>query len=538
MTSPTAFNGHQNGWFSVTADGGDYVLDDAWLAVFGNDATVTFNGGFNQASFTGSSGATFHETVVGDDGAVIADDASVSLTGDSDNIFLAGAADVLDLTAATPGVWSALYASDVSVNLHGASLSIVGGGVTIDAVAGQGDDAASLYQTNGVADLVIGDGAVFTLNEFASRRRGHDDAIWFESGSGSTVTVNSTPGVADTVYGAGTIDVASGEVRSVGGGALIDFQAPGELADVSFTQGVWDRVEGAGGQVNVYSAQVSVFGGNQTVNFVGGDDNAVSLYQTAGNWDAVYGVYSEVIVNSAQVNFFNGSYQQNIYLQGVGDQISLYGSPYYTFYSVIGGNSDIVLNGGFIQIAGGGDTLFMNPLFNTDAFFRTRTASGTLVYATGGQPFLSLANAQVSVVGGGVTVNSDGSLQNAVSFYNSGGNADSFNGTGEVILNDATVNVSGGQDQFSFHGATNALTVQGYNDTFNLAGPFGIDSITGFADGDTVKLLHSQFANFSAVQAALSQQGADTVLTLNSQDKATFVGVSLSAFTASTVQLV
>jgi hypothetical protein len=65
-----------------------------------------------------------------------------------------------------------------------------------------------------------------------------------------------------------------------------------------------------------------------------------------------------------------------------------------------------------------------------------------------------------------------------------------------------------------------------------------MDSINGFASGDVINLLHSQFADFAAVQAALSQQGANTVLTLDSTDKATFVGVSLSSFTAATFQFV
>ena len=548
MSAPAiVFSGHQNGWNSVSGDGGDYVLDGAWLAVFGDDAMASFTGGDDHVSFYGPSIGFDHETVTGDDGVIVGTHADIALTGDNDIVFFDDSPDVFDLTAATPGAWSALYASNVFVNLHGASLSIVGGGVTIDAIAGQGDDAVSLYQTDGAADLVIGDDVIVTLNNAQAVVQGSDDSIWFEGGSGSTVTVNSAPGAPDTVYGAGVIDVASGAVNAVGGGALIDFQAPGEVANISYTQGFWDRVEGAAGQINIYDAQVSVFGGNQTVNILGGSDDQLSLYQTNGAWDSVYtnpasgafyGVSNAVIVNSAQVNFFGAPFTETIYLDGVGDQLSFYAEGFSNYFTVVGSAADLVLNATEVLVENGGNnTLFFNPAYHNVGDIINTLGMWDTVYATGGAQDLLLSNAQVSVIGG-VAAYGESNTFNAVSFYNANEAVDSYTGAGEVILNNSTVNVSGGGDVFSFTGAANTLNVSGGGDAFNLAGQIGMDSINGFASGDVINLLHSQFADFAAVQAALSQQGANTALTLNSTDKATFVGVSLASFTAATFQFV
>ena len=433
-------SGHSSGWTPVTGDDEVLALDDAWAALTGADANVTFIGAGNQVSFTGPSNGSYDQTVTGSGGTVILVRAHVALTGDNDLVFFDPSDDVLDLSAATAGAWSTLYASSGVVNLHGASLSVVGGGVTINGVSGA--NAVSLYQTNGVADVVHGDGVSVTLVNAQASVDGADDAIWFVGGSASTVTLNLSLGQYATVYGAGSVDLGGGAVNSVGGGVLIDFLAPGETAYLSYTQGVWDRVQGAPGTIALVDAQTVVYGGNQIVEFTSGDDDAASLYQTNGDWDSVYAYphgfndtnFGSLYVNSAQANIFGSL--KNIHISGAGAAVSLYGDQYYAQDVVTGSNGTIIVNaGGYVRVAGGGDKIFVTA----DGSYASLALTGTngvwdTVYEQNDS--LSLDDAQASVIGGGNTIYA-GHGSDAVSLYNTGGQADTFYEHAAVTFNGA-----------------------------------------------------------------------------------------------------
>ncbi len=532
-------------WDGAYGDGGQFSLVGASLSVHGNGATVTFAASTADAvSFYGRAGAGYTETVNGSGGSVIEnDDVTVSLTGDGDVVSFDQSDDILNLYAATPGAWSALYASSGKVNLYGASLSIIGGGVTVFGVAGQGANAVSLYKTNGVADTVGGDGVSVTLNNAEAVLSGNDDVIWFVGGSASTATVDSAAGNADQVYGAGTIDVVSGEVDSVSGGALVNFQAAGETAYLSYTQGVWDRVQGAAGTTTITRAQVAVYGGGQSVDLGLGDDNAVSLYQTNGAWDTVkfdlQGEAQAITVNSAQANIYG--YTSNIYLDGSGAQVSLYDAPgpYYGDVNIHGSGASVIVNRGYqsANVIGGADTIFLDP----SAAYLQVSLTGTngawdVVHAS--NQYLYLYGAQASVIGGGNTIDGVG-LGNQVSLYDTGTNGDSIEGGTSAMLVNASAYLLSSDEYAYFGGGADFLSLAySYRDILTFAGSFGTDVVNGFNATDTIVFSTAQFANFQAFQNALANVNGSAVLTLDAADTVTFTGVAAASITSAQVKFV
>jgi hypothetical protein len=536
---------YPNSWDGAYGDGGQFSLVGARLSAHGDGAMVTFAASTADAvSFYGRAGAGYTETVNGSGGNVVEnDDVAVTLTGDGDAIYFDQSDDVLNLSAVTPGAWSTLYASSGVANLHGASLSIVGGGVTVFGLAGQGPDALSLYKTNGVADTVNGDNVSVALNNAEAVLHGNGDAIWFVGGSASTATVDSAVGSADRIYGAGTIDVASGEVDGVGGGALVNFEAAGETAYLSYTQGIWDRVQGAAGTTTITHAQVAVYGGGQTVELGLGDDNAVSLYQTNGAWDAVkftsQGQGQAITVNSAQANILG--FISDLYLTGTGAQVSLYNAPssYNGQMNIHGSGASVVVNRGYqlANVIGGADTIFLDPSAPYLQISLTGTNGAWDVVHANSQD-LNLYGAQASVIGGGNTINGVG-LGNQVSLYDTGANDDAVEGGTSALLVNAGAIMRSSDEYVYFGGGANSLDLTYSNrDILTFAGSFGADVVNGFNASDAIVLSTAQFANFQAFQNALAEVNGNAVLTLDASDSVTFTGIAAASITSAQVKFV
>jgi len=78
-------------------------------------------------------------------------------------------------------------------------------------------------------------------------------------------------------------------------------------------------------------------------------------------------------------------------------------------------------------------------------------------------------------------------------------------------------------------GAITALT----SDLFEFSGNFGNETIDKFTGGtgsthDTIQFAANDFGSFTAVQSAMSQVGADTVIRLDATDSITLFGVTRS----------
>lgn len=70
-------------------------------------------------------------------------------------------------------------------------------------------------------------------------------------------------------------------------------------------------------------------------------------------------------------------------------------------------------------------------------------------------------------------------------------------------------------------------------DSFVFTGIFGQSTVTNFnLQNDIIQLDRSQFGNFAAVQAHMSQHGADTIISDALGDTIPLVGVSIAQFQA------
>jgi len=237
--------------------------------------------------------------------------------------------------------------------------------------------------------------------------------------------------------------------------------------------------------------------------------------------------------------------------------------------AAIGGTAGVDYLGG-----GSGDDIFL-PGLGDDTVYST-TGSDTVIYASGdGSDFLdeessstteidtirftnlNPADVTFSHVGNDmmIKINATGHVIENDEFFWSTGSNYGFdrvvfaNGTSwdrARLVSESWLQGSSGADTLSgaafgdtlFGDAgADTLTGGGGADTFVFKpGGFGRDIITDFAPGtagtDVARFMPGLFADFGAVQAAMSQVGANVVLTFDVQNSVTFNNTSLSAFTA------
>src|SRR5207253_3942460 len=90
-------------------------------------------------------------------------------------------------------------------------------------------------------------------------------------------------------------------------------------------------------------------------------------------------------------------------------------------------------------------------------------------------------------------------------------------GNGNDTLNGGpgndTLNGNKGDDRLSGGTGNDILTGGSGHDTFVFGPSSGQDTVTDFGTGDHIEFDTTVFANFAAVQAAMQQVGADTVIT-------------------------
>ena len=135
------------------------------------------------------------------------------------------------------------------------------------------------------------------------------------------------------------------------------------------TGGTWDNVVGSSGVVELSSALAAVYGSSDTVYFVGGKGNAVSLNNSAGTWDNVVGSSGVVELNSAAAAVYGGS--ETVYFQGgTGNAAALYNTA-GTWDNVVGSGGVAELSSALAAVYGNSDTVYFQGGANT------ATASGT-----------------------------------------------------------------------------------------------------------------------------------------------------------------
>ena len=105
-----------------------------------------------------------------------------------------------------------------------------------------------------------------------------------------------------------------------------------------------------------------------------------------------------------------------------------------------------------------------------------------------------------------------------------------------------TLNGSTGADRLVGGAGNDSLTGGTGDDTFVFKPNFGLDTVQDFKDtaneNDIVEFSTSIFADFAAVQAAMSQVGADVLITVDASNTVTLKSVSLSNLGADDFRLV
>ena len=151
---------------------------------------------------------------------------------------------------------------------------------------------------------------------------------------------------------------------------------------------------------------------------------------------------------------------------------------------------------------------------------------------------ITLNGGSTAVVGGsGPSTSASDTLANIENFIGGSGN-DTITGDGSANVlsggsgND-TINGAGGNDTLEGGAGDDTLNGGAGSDTLVFKPGFGNDTINQFGDSsgnqDIVEFSTSLFASFSAVQAAMAQQGADVVITVDASNRITLKGVALGS---------
>lgn len=267
------------------------------------------------------------------------------------------------------------------------------------------------------------------------------------------------------------------------------------------------------------------------------------------------------------------------------DQFS--GEQYDGVEELVFSNGEVIERGAFASLAVIGGTAgadYMSGGFGNDTFLPglgddslySTTGSDTVIYASGdGSDFLdeesssttetdtirftniNPADVTFSRVGNDmmIKINATGHvIENDEFFWSTGSNygfdrvvfADGTTWDRARLISESWLRGTSGADTLTgsafgdtLYGDAGADTLTGGSgaDTFVFkSGGFGRDVITDFAAGtagvDVARFMPGLFADFGAVQGAMTQVGANVVLTYDAQNTVTFNNTSLSTFTA------
>lgn len=333
---------------------------------------------------------------------------------------------------------------------------------------------------------------------------------------------------------------------SVSGGGNTIFLGPGtdSADDVTTLTGTYygdyggfDRVLGSGGHINFQNADASISGGGNTITMSNGFNNAI-LFSTDGDADTITSDTSAIVLDGAQAAI-SGIYN-SVQLLGLGDIIKLENAGGYDD-NVTGSNADITVLSSNAEIDGGGN--YIHQYGGTSNITLSQT-NGVRDYVDNidtadeviGQGEVELYGAQAAVQGDNVNVRFV-SYYNAVNsveltafqdFYGyTFGPSGTVNGSyGDITVNSGVsdvgvggnVTVNGGDDNIVL-GHDNSLTLNGSMNSIDLSGQTNVfNTVAGFNSTDVITFSTSTFANWQALQAAISQQGGDTVIASSTCD--------------------
>ena len=224
-----------------------------------------------------------------------------------------------------------------------------------------------------------------------------------------------------------------------------------------------------------------------------------------------------------------------------------------------------MLDGSNVSVTGDGNLISANAAGTLTVSGSENTivaGSGNTVSITGGTGNVALASGAVfqisatigvDIIGGGNTINAQAQSHIIVGGNGNAGVSNSINLSGGAlwVTDDSRATLTGSND-FIRTGNNVSLTVNGINnvidagadntivisdglDVLRFREDFGRETVTGFiasgANQDRVQFASDVFQNWSSLQTAITQSGADAVITTGHGDVLVLKNVAVSALT-------
>ena len=453
-------------------------------------------------------------------------------TGGNDTVDLSGFSNpqILNLFE---GSFSSLGDREDPNNPHYVNVISIGIGTIIEnAIGGNGADTITGNNvTNNIqggsgGDELIGGGGkdILSGGEGNDRLLGGDQDDRLSGGDGDDVLIGG--GAKDRLNGdAGNDDLSGGfGADRLSGGAGNDL-LNGNEGD--------DRLVGGDGKDILSGGEGNdrLIGGNQDDQLSGGDGDDVltgggakdRLNGDAGNDSLSGGFGADRLFGGSGNDTLNGNEGKDILSGGEGND------------RLLGGDQDDRLSGGDgddVLIGGGAKDRLNGDAGNDDlsgGFGADRLSGGA------GNDLLNGNEGDDRLVGGdGKDILSGGEGNDRLI----GGNQDDqlSGGDGDDVLTGG-----GAKDRLNGDAGNDTLSGGQGRDTFRfeVSGGTDTDQVVDFSSqDDRVEVVDGGFNNFAEVQAALSQSGSSTILTLSSGDTVEFLNTVISDFTASNLILV
>jgi hypothetical protein len=304
-----------------------------------------------------------------------------------------------------------------------------------------------------------------------------------------------------------------------------------------------------GGSVFGFEAVVMSTTGETFVNYGDVSGDIIGVFDSSGG---------NTILNYGTIEGPN----QSLNVGGVGDTITNNGS--------LDGNVSIASHTSTLTNSGSIDGAI--ALTSGDTIDNVGTIDGAVKLVSGGDTFTnaSTIDGAVTFTGTGVTntFTNSGSITGTVTLSGSGtvstntgtitGNFVQAEGTatitnhghiygnvtlaaGDTLTNTGVIHgnvtLGAGDTINSSRGEITGSISASTSDTFDYAGLFGKETINGFKGGtvsthDTIQFAADDFGTFTAVQAAMSQVGTDTVIRLDATDSITLAGITKTSLVA------
>jgi hypothetical protein len=378
------------------------------------------------------------------------------------------------------------------------------------------------------------------LPQFPPVFSGGDEIIQFlhDGTPYGKIALTNTNGSWDFVFG-NNADIAlnNAQVNIVGGGYYVGdyvtldshFINTGPFlpstVELYGTGYDWDQVYCSSDVIAVNGAQANIFGGNNTISLVGDINNDIELYnnqgnQIIGNYGLIGLNYSQASVSGADntvvfalgnINVFAPNFNDDIFLSNTDD-------GWDTIYGFSGG---IGLTGAQANVIGGGNVVTLDSASTVELY--STTFNWDQVLSSGAT--VALNGAQANVTGGGNSIilntaynalptGASQTLNSTLEIYGTDGQADSITADpGSVVaLNSSQATVTGGSLTIDMLGAGNSLNLASSGEFISFAPGFGTAAIAGFADSDSIAFSASDFANWQALQAHMTQSGSDVLI--------------------------